>query len=81
MLPRVTERGQDGTAGAGPGLAKLLELYGCGPIQLSETKWSDHSHSLACEAELTREGLRIYLILNAYWEPLDFELPLAGKSS
>jgi isoamylase len=26
-------------------------------------------------AELQREGLRFHLILNAYWEPLIFELP------
>ena len=33
----VAERGQDETAGSGPGLAELLEQYGCGPIQLSGT--------------------------------------------
>ena len=33
----VAERAQDETAGSGPGLAKLLEQYGCGPIQLSGT--------------------------------------------
>jgi isoamylase len=26
-------------------------------------------------AELKQEGLRFHLILNAYWEPLEFELP------
>src|SRR5262249_11665973 len=26
-------------------------------------------------AELKREGLAVHLILNAYWEPLEFELP------
>jgi glycogen operon protein len=30
---------------------------------------------LAFGAELPRQGLRLHLILNAYWEPLDFELP------
>ena len=33
----AAERGQDETAGSGPGLAELLEQYGCGPIQLSGT--------------------------------------------
>ena len=33
----VAERGHDETAGSGPGLAELLEQYGCGPIQLSGT--------------------------------------------
>ena len=30
-------RGQGETAGSGPGLAELLEQYGCGPIRLSGT--------------------------------------------
>jgi isoamylase len=47
-------------------------------VKIGQPDWSDHSHSLALEAELPREGLRIYVILNAYWEPLDFELPPAG---
>jgi isoamylase len=43
--------------------------------------WGDHSHSLALVAELKHEGLRVYLILNAYWKPLDFELPPVGDAS
>ena len=31
--------------------------------------------AIALGAELKAEGLRFHLILNAYWEPLDFELP------
>ena len=38
------------------------------------------SHSLAFGAELRREGLDLHLILNAYWEPLDFELPQRARS-
>ena len=30
---------------------------------------------MAASAELQREGIVFYLILNAYWEPLEFELP------
>jgi glycogen operon protein len=37
--------------------------------------WGLDSHSVAFEATLPGEGLRIYLVLNAYWEPLEFELP------
>jgi glycogen operon protein len=48
-------------------------------VKLGQPDWSEHSHSLAFEAVLRREGLRIYLILNAFWEPLDFELPPAGE--
>ena len=33
------------------------------------------SHSLAFSAELPKEDAIFHLILNAYWEPLDFELP------
>ncbi|HEY7533459.1 MAG TPA: hypothetical protein VH681_11865, partial [Nitrospiraceae bacterium] len=29
--------------------------------------------------EMKREGYLVYLILNAYWERLDFELPQAGS--
>jgi isoamylase len=47
--------------------------------RIGQPDWSDHSHSLAFEAELREEQFRMYLILNAYWEPLDFELPGAGN--
>jgi glycogen operon protein len=43
--------------------------------------WSDHSHSLALSAEIRQERLLVYLILNAYWEPLNFELPLLENSA
>jgi len=47
-------------------------------VRVGQPDWSEHSHSLAFETELLREGLRVYLILNAYWEPLTFELPMVG---
>ncbi|WP_051249266.1 glycogen debranching protein GlgX [Inquilinus limosus] len=47
-------------------------------VRVGRPDWGEHSHSLAFEAVLPREGLHVYLILNAYWEPLDFELPPAG---
>ncbi len=34
---------------------------------------------LAFGAEMRREGLELYLIMNAYWEPLDFELPALSE--
>ena len=34
-----------------------------------------NSHSIAFTAEIKKEGLLFHMILNAYWEPLDFELP------
>jgi glycogen operon protein len=44
-------------------------------VKLFEPDWSDRSHSIALGAELQREGLLFHLILNAYWEQLEFELP------
>jgi glycogen operon protein len=47
-------------------------------VRLSQPDWSDRSHSVALSAELPNEGLLVYFIFNAYWEPLDFELPRIG---
>jgi glycogen operon protein len=44
-------------------------------VMLGQPDWSAQSHSIAASAELRREGIVFYLILNAYWEPLEFELP------
>ena len=43
--------------------------------KLGKPDWGDQSHSIALAGELRGEGLQFHLILNAYWEPLDFELP------
>ena len=43
--------------------------------KLGQPNWDSHSHSIAFTAEIKKEGLLFHLILNAYWEPLDFELP------
>jgi glycogen operon protein len=47
-------------------------------VKLGQPDWSDSSHSLAITAEDRNEKLLFHLILNAYWEPLDFELPQCG---
>ncbi len=47
-------------------------------VHLGQPDWSPYSHSVAFDAELPREGLRLYLIFNAFWEPLAFELPPLG---
>ena len=44
-------------------------------VKLNQPDWGDGSHSVALSGELREEGLTFYLILNAYWEPLEFELP------
>ena len=45
-------------------------------VKLNQPDWSPFSHSIAISAELKSEGLLAHIILNAYWEPLDFELPM-----
>ena len=45
-------------------------------VKLNQPDWGPDSHSLAFGAELKTQGLYLHLILNAYWEPLDFELPV-----
>jgi hypothetical protein len=32
-----------------------------------------HSHNLALKAVLRRDGRRVYIILSAFWQPMDFE--------
>jgi len=44
-------------------------------VKPNQPDWSDNSHSLAFSVEIAKERLLFYLILNAYWESLDFELP------
>jgi isoamylase len=44
-------------------------------VKLNQPDWSDDSHSLAFMAEIRTQQLFVYVILNAYWESLDFELP------
>jgi isoamylase len=44
-------------------------------VKLGQPDWSDWSHSVAFSAEAPNGKLWIHAILNAYWEPLDFELP------
>ncbi|MBZ5656190.1 MAG: glycogen debranching protein GlgX [Acidobacteriia bacterium] len=45
-------------------------------VKLNQPDWSSGSHSLAISAELKNEGLLLYVILNSYWEALEFELPV-----
>jgi isoamylase len=49
-----------------------IECHGLG---LHQPDWSDQSHSLAISASAIAANLDVYLMLNAYWEPLRFELP------
>jgi glycogen operon protein len=46
-------------------------------VQLNQPDWGDASHSIAFTAELREDRMLVHLILNAYCEPLEFELPQA----
>jgi isoamylase len=47
----------------------------CHGTSLNQPDWSNQSHSLALAASSVAADLDLYLILNAHWEPLRFELP------
>lgn len=44
-------------------------------VRLHQPDWSPHSHSIAVTAELQEARLGAHCMVNAYWEPLEFELP------
>ncbi|HWO92984.1 MAG TPA: glycogen debranching protein GlgX [Methylomirabilota bacterium] len=44
-------------------------------VRLHEPDWRHYSHSVAFTARFTKERVFFHVILNAYWEPLEFELP------
>jgi glycogen operon protein len=43
-------------------------------VRLNQPDWGSSSHSIAFTMA-TPDRMRFHVILNAYWEPLDFELP------
>jgi glycogen operon protein len=48
-------------------------------VKLNQPDWSDQSHSLAFSIGLPLQRLVTYFIFNAYWEPLEFELPATSN--
>jgi isoamylase len=48
-------------------------------VKLNQPDWSVQSHSLAFSLEMKKAKMFLYMILNSYWEPLDFELPQIGS--
>jgi len=57
-----------------------IEWHG---VKLNQPDWSECSHSIAFTVEAREEKLLFHVIVNAYWQPLDFELPRldrAGKN-
>jgi len=45
-------------------------------VKIDQPDWSPFSHTIVIGGELKNEGVKAHIILNAYWEPLDFELPM-----
>jgi glycogen operon protein len=44
-------------------------------VTLNQPDWSRDSHSLAFELTDPDDNEHLYIILNTYWDPLEFELP------
>ncbi|MDF1512750.1 MAG: alpha-amylase family glycosyl hydrolase, partial [Anaerolineae bacterium] len=44
-------------------------------VRLREPDWAEYSHSLAMVLHAPEENEKLYVALNAYWQPLTFELP------
>ncbi|MFO0824101.1 MAG: hypothetical protein U0792_13475, partial [Gemmataceae bacterium] len=42
---------------------------------LNQPDWGPSSRSIAFNLELKREKRFLHLMMNAFWEPLEFELP------
>ena len=60
--------------------ATLIEVLGSASVrwhgvELDKADWGPHSHSLAATARAPRLGATLHWIVNAYWEPLSFEIP------
>ena len=51
-----------------------IEWHG---VKLNQPDWGNASHSLALSAQTP--GFTLHWILNAYWEPLTFELPVQSN--
>jgi isoamylase len=47
-------------------------------VYLSKPDWDYNSHTLAFTLRHPEADERLHVMLNAYWEPLPFELPLLG---
>jgi glycogen operon protein len=50
-------------------------------VKLGQPDWSQNSHSLAFTVQAPNRELFFHVILNAYWEPLEFELPQVGEQT
>jgi len=44
-------------------------------VRLNAPDWGYESHTLAATVRLLGYPLLLHMIINAYWEPLEFEIP------
>jgi isoamylase len=49
-------------------------------VRLNNPDWESSSHSIAFMARPPEEGTLVHVMINAYWEPLSFELPPVDDS-
>src|SRR5262245_9749772 len=49
-------------------------------VSLGQPDWNVNSHSIALTVEIPGEKMFVHLIFNAFWQPLDFELPRLNSS-
>ena len=47
-------------------------------VKLGRPDWGETSHAVAFTVEMRRDAILLHAMLNAYWEPLDFELQPAA---
>jgi glycogen operon protein len=50
-------------------------------VKINQPDWSSDSHSIALSTSNEDGSAHFYAILNAYWEPLTFELPPCGPDA
>ena len=50
-------------------------------VRVGKPDWSSRSHCMVLNVELKRERRLMHLIMNAYWEPLNVELPGEARQS
>jgi glycogen operon protein len=77
MLATFRQRRDVAVKGSALSLNELLrrahiEWHG---VALSQPDWSDQSHSIAFNLRSLSGRFLFHGMLNAYWEPLSFELP------
>ncbi len=50
-------------------------------VELNQPDWSPYSHSIAFTGRVRSERLVAHIILNAYWEALEFDLPILNNGA